>query len=285
MKNVDVVVVGGGPGGAVAALYLARFNRSVIAFDDGRSRANHIGATHNYPTYVEGIEGPKILSLLHEQATKHGAVFEYSRVSSIEPKGDAFVVTAANKTYKARAIILATGMVDVLPTIQGIERAMEEGLVATCPVCHAYESNGRAIAILTNGERGVKEAEFLKRHAKSVTLLDMSPDGLQGIPAELTSLRVTASDITFDGGVACRSAEGTLHFDQLYCALGRKPVSDLPHQLGITTNKEGCILVDEFQETSVKNIFAVGDIVKGLDQMIVAEAEAAIATSHLNLRL
>lgn len=73
-------------------------------------------------------------------------------------------------------------------------------------------------------------------------------------------------------------------FDHLYCTMGKKSVNQLGLLLGTATTGAGCIKTNEFQETSVHNVFAIGDVVKGLDQIIVAEAEGAIASSHLNLR-
>lgn len=288
MTLADVIIIGAGPGGLVAATYLARFNRNVIVIDNGQSRSQLIGRSHNYPTYTEGISGEDILSRLRAQAERYGAIFVDAQVTSITQMGDGFTAIAGQLQYSTNAVILATGIGDILPTIEGIKVAILEGRVAVCPVCHAYESNGKSIAILTRGPRGIKEASTMKRYAKTVTVLDLGQADLSSMIQDrsIAYYQVTEADMTVNPNVTCRLPNGELQtFDQLYCALGRTPHNELALSLGAECSLEGCLLVDEYQETSVHNLFAIGDVVKGLDQMVVAEAEAAIATCHLNTRL
>lgn len=285
MKIIDAIVVGGGAGGSIAALYLARFNRSVIVFDDSQSRMRLIGKSFNYPTYKDGISGPEIISRLHAQAASYGAEFFQSRVVAITPQNKKFLVATETGEWFASSIILATGVRDVLPPIHGIETAIREGWIGVCPVCHAYESNGKSVAVLSNTENGVKEAVFLTLHARSVTLLDVSDNGLKVANPSIQHVRITIQDISLDKNACCLRQDFSRRFEHLYCALGRIPNNQLALALGVNVTNAGCIKVNEFQETSVSNVFAVGDVVNGLDQMIVAEAEAAIAACHLNLRL
>lgn len=182
MEIIDTIIVGGGPAGSVAAMYLARFNRSVIVFDDGKSRAHSISKCLNYPTYPEGISGSKILMRLHAQAAIYGVVFIEERVTAISSRDGQFCAVTDQGEWLAKSIILATVVRDILPSIDGIESAIKQGSVHVCTVCHAYESNGKNIAIISDAargmERGMEEAHFMLRYAASVTLLDVSADGI-----------------------------------------------------------------------------------------------------------
>lgn len=288
----DAAVIGGGPGGLTAALYLARFKRSAIILDDGDSRARWIGKSHNYPTYVDGIAGLELLERLKRQALKYGVEFLNGRANGCAQENGIFAVFHEAGAIKARALIVAAGVKDVVPAIPGIENAIRQGRIGLCPVCHGYEAANLRVGVLAEGERGLGPTRFLKRIASAVSFLDASASGLSdGYRRELDCMeveyvRVSCRDIEIEeAAICCRDGSGAVReFDSLYLSFGTRPNTKLMRSLGVALGEDGCLLTDRFQETSLRNVFGVGDIVRGLDQIVVAEGEAAIAASHLNLR-
>jgi thioredoxin reductase (NADPH) len=122
--RADCVVVGGGPGGLTAAVYLARYLRDVVVLDDGRSRALWIARSHNCPGYPNGIPGPELLDRLRRQAVRYGAPILPGRAEALEG-GDRgrFVAIRNQQTIVANAVLLATGAEDVQPPISDLHGA------------------------------------------------------------------------------------------------------------------------------------------------------------------
>lgn len=158
----DVVVVGAGPAGLTAGVYLARFRRRVLILDGGRSRAAWIPTSHNTPGFPRGICGHDLLERLRAQATEYGAEIRGWLATSVRQPRD-FVVEGFQKATAARAIILATGVLDHVPPIDEIEAAIRASLVRMCPICDAFEAIDKAVAVLGSGPLAEREAAFLSR--------------------------------------------------------------------------------------------------------------------------
>ncbi len=135
----DCLIVGGGPAGLTAAIYLARYRRRVLVVDSGQSRAAWIPKTHNYPGFEDGISGKALLSKLREQAEEYGAEFQNAEVTSLKNEGDGFAAIAEGKTIRAKRVIMATGIVDETPELPGLHEAVYEGALRFCPICDGYE--------------------------------------------------------------------------------------------------------------------------------------------------
>jgi thioredoxin reductase (NADPH) len=117
---LDCLIIGGGPAGLTAAIYLARYRRAAVLVDDGASRAALIPASHNYPGF-NGIAGPDLLARLREQALLYGANLEHGRVTTLQrrPRGG-FRVRWDDKEIAARTVLLATGLIDESPNVEGL---------------------------------------------------------------------------------------------------------------------------------------------------------------------
>src|SRR5579875_1755194 len=105
---LDCAVIGGGPAGLTAAIYLARFRRRVTVFDAGRSRAEWIPRSHNLPGFPDGVHGPVLLEKMREQARRYGAALQRTEVGSLERQGGVFVVGVDGEPVQARTVLLAT---------------------------------------------------------------------------------------------------------------------------------------------------------------------------------
>src|SRR4051812_18345000 len=137
----DCLIVGGGPAGLTAAIYLARYRRKVLVVDEEASRAALIPESHNYPGF-KGIAGPELLARLRDQALLYGAPLERGRVSSLhrQPKGG-FVASWSGGEICARTVMVATGLVDETENIEGINAPeIQDGRVRFCPICDGFEA-------------------------------------------------------------------------------------------------------------------------------------------------
>ena len=235
--DLDCLVVGGGPAGLTAAVYLARFKRRFLVVDDGEPRAAWIPVSHNIPFFGEGIPGTEILVRQREHAERYGARLVAGRVTTLERREGGFVATTGAagggppRRIRARRVLLATGAVDVEPELPDLPDAVRRGLVRYCPICDGYESRDRRIAVIGHGARGAGEAGFIARtYSDDVTLLtlgrpmdDLPPeerDHLRSLGVKIVEQPVVALDVR-DGRIAALRTGGgqELRFEVLYSVL------------------------------------------------------------------
>jgi thioredoxin reductase (NADPH) len=297
---VDCLVVGAGPAGLTAALYLARFLRTVTVVGEGDSRAARIPRSHNIPGMAQGIGGTELLDRHIEQVGAYGIVPTIGTVVSVDPAGEGFLaacMTPGGETrITARTVLVATGVRDRDPALDDVGAAIMRGLVRHCPVCDAFEVVGQDVAVLGNGPAAVGEAVFMRTYSERVTLLML--DGAQGLAAADRD-RIAAHGIRFvddpvtslkAGGAretTVRTRGGAEHrFDTLYAALGSDARSGFA--VGAGAEREAAcsaLLVDAHQRTSVPGMWAAGDVVSTLNQVAVAWGHAAIAATDIHNHL
>ena len=294
--RADCVVVGAGPGGLTAAIYLARYLRQVLVIDDGRSRALWIPRSHNCPGYPDGIPGPELLDRLRRQAERYGALLRRERVEALERAEDgSFVLACGTETIIAPSALLATGAEDVQAPIADLDGAIRRGIVRHCPTCDAYEMRDRRIAILGAGDCRLQEALLLRSYTAHLTVLSLGHE-LRIAEDEWAALQSAGIDLVAEpvaelvaeaAGVCARLARSgrVLRFDTIYTALGLRARSELAVRLGAEHDADGMLIVDDHQRTSVPGLYAVGDVVAGLTQIGVAMGQAGIAASRINSSL
>ncbi len=280
---LDCIIIGGGPAGLTAALYLARFRRSVTVLDAGGGRARLIPATHNFAPFPDGIAGPDLLDHMRASAERYGASILPERAVSIAVDDAGFRVVTNGQSHRARALVLATGVTNHRPPLSEADhaRALAQGLIRYCPVCDGYEARDMRIAVLGAGRHGANEARFLGQFSSDVTLI--APAGyiysadVTVADAPLADLALTKTEV-----VATLVSGAVLTFDTLYAALGTTPCTDLAAALGVRLTDDGLVKVDARQRTSVNGVYAVGDLTEALDQIGVAMGQAAIAATALH---
>ena len=287
----DCIIVGAGPAGLTAAIYLARFWLKIRLFDSGDSRAAWIPRTNNHAGYPDGVAGRELLRLMQQQAERFGAVREEATVTAIEPDGDGFVVRVGDRGARARSVLLATGVVNNRPEmdVDLHSGALARGLLRYCPICDGYEVTDKRVSVIGKGSHGMKEALFLRGYTRDVTLI--SPDGgldldeaCEAALDEAGVGRVTGpcGGYAIEGDqFAFDTANGRMSFDSVYPAMGSVIRSDLAIAAGARASEEGCLEVDDHQRTSVPGLFAAGDVVKGLDQISHAMGEAGVAATTI----
>jgi thioredoxin reductase (NADPH) len=294
MRTLDALVVGAGPAGLTAAIYLARYRRDFVVLDGGASRAELIPLTHNFPAWPQGVSGEKLLARLREQALAHETNFEAARVELLQRDGDGFVAVAGDMRWRARNVVLATGIVDRHPDWPGLREATLDGLLRWCPICDGFEMLDRQIALVTAAASGLGHAKFLRSYSKQVTLVALSDaEGLdaKGV-AELEQAGIELEPRPLTGfetrgkRIALKFANGSeREFDAVYPMLGCKVQSELATQLGARCNDLGDLLVDAHQCTSIEGLYAIGDVVSDINQISVGTGHAAIAATAIHNRL
>ncbi|MCR5876596.1 NAD(P)/FAD-dependent oxidoreductase [Phenylobacterium sp. J426] len=291
VENCDVLIVGAGPAGLTAAVYLARYRRKVLVVHDGASRAARIPLTHNVPGFPGGIAGPDLLRQMREQAELYGAVLRQDEIQTLaHDEEEGFAAQGAHSRYRAASVILATGVrlnqID-LPEADH-EDAICSACLRYCPICDGYEATGKRVAVLGSSTHGAREALFLRHYSKHLTLL--TREGCELSDAQRREL-ATAGVEVLDAPVAAfrpgpqamevELSDGRrLTFDVLYPALGASPRSELAAQLGLTLSEGGCIPTDACQRLPIPGLFAAGDVVEALDQISVAIGHGAIAATQ-----
>ena len=290
---VDALIVGGGPAGLVAAVYLARFRRDVVVADAGGGRASLIPRSHNCPGFPDGIAGQELLRRLREQAQRYGATIVDARIDHLEHAGDgAFVGRAATQTFNARRVVLATGVADVEPELPNLRDAIRQGLIRHCPICDGYEVAGERVAVIGRGTKGVEEAHFIRHFTDDLTLFSLGPAGIddrerQGLATRgivLVEAKVTEVQREAQAIVGLRTEDGrTFGFDTLYSALGSVVHCALARDLGLGCAPDGTIRTDRHLRTSVEGVYACGDVVhEMLNQIAVGAGQAAIAATAIH---
>jgi thioredoxin reductase (NADPH) len=283
MQPYDCAVVGGGPAGLLAAVYLARFRRRTLVVHDGQSRARWIPRTRNVPGYPHGIEGKELLERLAEQAARYELDRVATRVVSLDGSAGDFVLNGDGGPWHARRVILATGVHDIIPEdLRMLWPLVSQGLVRLCPVCDAFELCDKRIGLLARGGHAEREAKMLSVFGDVTVLTHGGGD----ISQAFRSVRRRISSVKETQGVAVILEDGeSLEFDALYVGFGVEVYSGLAAKLGARCDEAGFLFVDQKQQTSVPGLYAAGDVVQSLSQISVAFGQAAIAASAINVAL
>ncbi|HZY20582.1 MAG TPA: NAD(P)/FAD-dependent oxidoreductase [Ramlibacter sp.] len=289
---LDCLVIGGGPAGLTAAVYLARYRRKLQVVDAGDSRVGWIPRTRNVPGYPDGIRGTDLLQRLREHAQRYEVPMAQGAVGSLAVRGDAFEAMVDGRPLLARKVLLATGARDVEPDLPGLRESLASGNVRYCPVCDGFETQGQRVAVLGKGLHGLRESLFVAGFDNQVTWLSMgSQEELP--PEQLARLRARGVLITDQRPlhIRCEAGQGVelemvdgrrLSFDVLYPALGLRHASALATGLGAGVQPDGQLLVDDHLQTTVPGLYAAGDVAAGLNQISVAYGQAAIAATAIH---
>jgi thioredoxin reductase (NADPH) len=285
---LDCVIVGGGPAGLTAAIYLARYRRKFALIDARESRAALVPESHNYPGF-RGIAGPALLARMRDQARQYGVSVTNGQVTGLDHDAGCFTVHSSAGEFRASRVLLATGLLDNEPGIPGLAEAVGCGAIRFCPICDGYEAMDRRIGVLGTFASAHTKALFLRTYTRDATLF--TTDGQPEPSASLDELRRSGVKLAVGPvKVDCRgsevmitSSDGSVHcVDALYPALGCTIRSDLAVGLGAACTESGTLLVDGHQSTSVTGLYAAGDVVSDLHQLSVAHGHAAIAATAIH---
>ncbi len=292
-KPLDCLVIGAGPAGLTAAIYLARFHLGILVVDGGKSRAATIPCTRNHAGYPDGIPGKELIALMREQAQRYGAKIVDGFVSRLhrDEESGLFEAEWGSGCWRARSVLLATGVTNRRPPMDEAlhDDALARGLIRYCPICDGYEVTDKKVGVIGSGGHGVAEALFLRGYTADITLI--APDkaisvsavdrmalegaGIETIDGPAEAVAIAADSITVD------TDEGHFTFDSIYPALGSDVHSQLAQMVGARMGDDGCVGVDAHMRTSVEGVYASGDLVIGLDQISSAMGQGGIAATTI----
>ena len=283
----DAVVVGGGPAGLSAAIWLGRYRRRTLVVDAGQHRNQMVEATHGYLTR-DGQSPSTILAAAAADLAAYGCV-ECRPGEVVDAAGEqgSFVVTTSDgEELGCQRLVLATGVVDAVPDLAGFDEHYGAS-VFHCPSCDGYEAADCDVVVLGWSAHVAGFALELLDWAASVTVVT---DGRRFEGDEIDHQAMADHGVTLleDDAVALVGARGDLRGlrlrggEELPCgmaffSLGHQPRTTLADQLGCERTSEGCLVVDEHGETSVTGVYAAGDVTPGLQLLQVATAKGATA--------
>lgn len=272
----DVVIIGSGPAGLSAALYMLRggFSTTVIGKDNGAlEKAEKI---ENYFGLERPLSGHELIENGRIQVQRLGGTLLQDEVVGISWNGN-YLISTASTQIEARAIILTTGTSRKTMKIKNLAQLEGHG-VSYCAVCDAFLYRGESVAVLGNGEYALHEVQELLPIVGSVTLLTNGLEPSVDFPPEVTIIQTPVLELVgTDALEAVCLEDGTqIHPACLFMALGTAKGSDLARKLGIRLEDER-IIVNEQMDTGLPGVFAAGDCIGGILQVSVAVGEGAKA--------
>jgi thioredoxin reductase len=290
MQDFDALVVGGGPAGLSAALVLGRCMRQVLVCDSGAYRNAKSHALHCFLAH-DGVEPGKLLEKSRQQLERYEMVkLVRALVDDIVHSESGFVVRMGDSDVRVRAVVVATGVVDELPRIEGIE-ALFGRSIHVCPYCDGWENRDGPIAVYGREEKGAGLALLLRQWTHDLVLCTDGPSGLahdQRSRLQSRGISVIETPIQrLSGSGGCLEA---IHFADghqvprraLFFNTGQHPRSPLLEKLGCTYTDKGGVACDEEGRTSVKGVYVAGDVSRDVQLAIIAAAEGARAGLALN---
>lgn len=272
----DVIIIGSGPAGISAGIYLKRAKKNVLIISKGNSALEKAEKIDNYYG-VLNVSGKELYELGLKQAKALDIHIEDDEVTNISFENN-FIVTTVNRQFESKYVIIATGTNRKTPNIKGIKEFEGKG-VSYCAICDAFFYRNKDVAVLGNGNYAIHEASHLKPIAKSVTILTNGKEivenrSMQEFEIEETPIREfrgtnVIEEIEFDNN-------NTKKIDGVFIAIGTASSTDLAKKIGAVV-KNNNIVVDENMETTVKGMYACGDCTGGLLQVNKAVYEGAKA--------
>jgi thioredoxin reductase (NADPH) len=286
--RTEILIIGGGPAGLMAAIYLARFRRDVVVVDSGASRAALIPRSHNLPGFPDGLSGHDLLGRMKRQAAELGVPIIQGAVSPLEPAIAGLQAGYDGGEIVAKRVILATGIVDKQTPLPDWADAVRQGRLRYCPVCDAFEAIDRKIAVIGPLQHAAAKALFMRVYSADVTLIPTDDGQDEAARQRLmeAAVRITPRLRVIENGsdaIEAVFADGSHdRFDIVYPAMGAEVRSELAIELGAKHNSEGFLDVDAKQRCNVDHLYGIGDVVTDLHQISVAFGHAAVAACHVH---
>ena len=295
-RDTEAIVVGAGPAGMSAAIYLARYDRECVVFDAGHGRSTHHQVNHNYLGFPGGVPTVKLRELGRQQLAEYPHVhFHRHKVDAMDRDDDHFVAVSQAGRWRARAVIICTGVLDHYPHFHGWESYVGRSMF-WCITCDGYASKGKNILVVGHTDAAAGEAMQLSRFSNRLTLLTNSHTN-EISPRYERRLATAGIPVIHDRLDAAKCADGmfdhvitqgglVVELEALFCIQGATPETRLAADLGVRLAENGYIDTDEEQKTNIPGVYAAGDVTRiHSHQVTTAVHEGAQAASAANYYL
>jgi thioredoxin reductase len=290
----DVIIIGGGPAGLNAAVVLGRCQRKVLIFDNKQYRNRWSHGMHNYLTQ-DDIAPLDFIKVAHKELKKYRVKVLHRKVINARKGEQAYFVVKDDNggVYHAKKMLVATGLVDNLPEIEGFKELYGKS-IHHCPYCDGWEARGKKLGVYARNKEGWELALALRAWSDDVTLYT---DGLNkvksfqkevldanGIPViKLPIARVEGTDGQLQK-IIFKNGEEQL-CETIFFVNGFKQQCDLAETIGCEVNKKGVVITNHLQQTKTPGLYVAGDASRDMHFVVVAAAEGAKAGVMINKEL
>lgn len=293
MEAFEVMVIGGGPAGLSAALYLARYDRRVVLFDAGQGRSTWHQTAHNYLGFPGGIKARDLRERGYEQLAEYSHVTVYNhKIEQLRREDGWFYASGQAGEWRAQAVILCTGVVDHYPHFEGWHEYVGRSLF-WCITCDGYICKDERVVVVGHTDETAAVAMQLSRFTDKLTLLTHSDDfeispkfvdrlNSYGIPIIRDRIDAVEGEAGMFRALILKSGR-RLELDQMFSHQGATPQVELAQQLGVALDEKGYILTDDEQKTNIPGVYAAGDVTRiYAHQISTAVHEGGTAASAAN---
>ena len=290
-RAYDCIIIGAGPGGLQAAIYLGRYNRDVLLLDRSGGRTWHARKIENVLSHPT-IAGSEIIERGLEQARRFNVRVERKRVTAVRKNG-IFIVSTPDAAFRAPYVIVSSGVYDVLPPIKNLFRFLGAGYY-TCLDCDGYEMNGKKVVVLGDRLEAVHVALAMKQiYTRDITFIPYRftlPESAAEVLGEEGIRTVTDEPVGIVGDTRLEGLElkngGIVRCDAVMASFGMKLNDDFLAGLGLKKDAAGFkYVVNSSYESSLRGLYIVGPLNTGNDQVVIAAGEGAVAAIDINKRL
>ncbi len=293
-KNYDLIVVGAGPAGMTAGMYGVRSGLETLVIEKGicGGLSNEAPEIENYPGFKK-VRGMELAEKMKEQASEYVEIRELEKVEKMKWSVKNLEVSTEKGSYLTRAAVISTGTKHRRLGVKGEDEFLGRG-ISYCATCDGFFFRDKPVLVVGGGDSAVREALYLKNIGCEVTLVhrrgklraepylqkNLEHAGVHiiwnSVVREIRGDKKVRSVVRFDKD---REIEDELLVEGVFIAIGEEPVNDLAVQMGIAMDRNGYIITDKNQRTSLERVYAAGDITGGVRQIVVACAEGAIAAT------
>ncbi len=266
----DSIIIGSGPAGIQAAIYLKRFKKEVVIITKDRGALANASNVENYFGF-SSINGNELLDSGLKQVKDLGVDVKEEEALSIE-EGNFFTVKTDKAEYTGKTVLLAMGKIRPKGKINGLEKAKN---VSYCAVCDGFFYRRKKIALIGSGNYMLSEYDVLKNQTNDIWVFTNQKEARKDLPNLVTDEIVDISDNTI------KTANQEYKVDGIFLALDSPDASDFSRTLGVVMEGSN-IKVDDNYMTNIKGIFAAGDVIGGIYQIVKAASDGANAAFKIN---
>lgn len=285
----DVIIIGGGPSGLSAALVLGRCNRKVLVLDNQKYRNSAVNFAHGFLSR-DHVNPMELNEISRKQISKYDVNFLYETALNIEQKEGQFVISCSNnKQYLSRKCLLATGLKDILPKIEGLDKFYGKSIFH-CPYCDGWENKNKKIAVC--GEKGAEFSIFLKNWSKDITLFTNGKKLTKNVKNKLKNKNISLYEDKIKAFIGEKTQIQFVELENsekiptevvfLKLKKGQEQRSSLAEKIGLEVTKENGIKVYKKGKTAIFGLYAVGDATKDLSLIGMGVGEGIQAAIEIN---